>query len=95
MQGETFGPLCCSVQVDSFGKECLQKGNLLYQYKGEVGLPPLAMVYDLVCISECGINSVLMNSYINTKTNIKKLQFGISKCHACGCKENKLPKLKN
>ena len=96
MQGETFGPLCCSVQVDSFGKECLQKGNLLYQYKGEVGLPPLAMVDDLVCISECGINSVLMNSYINTKTNIKKLQFGVSKCHRMhvGAKKTNCPSLK-
>ena len=25
MQGETFGRLCCSVQVDTFGRECLQK----------------------------------------------------------------------
>ena len=23
MQGVTFGPLCCSVQVDTFGKECI------------------------------------------------------------------------
>ena len=34
MQGETFGPLCCSVQVDNFGKECLTKGKFLYHYKG-------------------------------------------------------------
>ena len=51
MQGETFGPLCCSVQVDTFGKECCEKDKLLYYYKGEVGVPPLAMVDDLVCIS--------------------------------------------
>ena len=25
IQGETFGPLCCSVRVDSFGKECIQQ----------------------------------------------------------------------
>ena len=24
MQGEIFGPLCCSVQVDTFGKECIE-----------------------------------------------------------------------
>ena len=46
MQGETFGPLCCSVQVDTFGRECLQKNKFLYVYKGEVGVPPLAMVDD-------------------------------------------------
>ena len=81
MQGETFGPLCCSVQVDTFGKECTVKNKLLYKYKGEVGVPPLAMVDDLVCISNCGINSVLMNGFINAKTNMKKLQFAPTKCH--------------
>ena len=81
MQGENFGPLCCSVQVDTFGKECTEKNQLLYQYKGEVGVPPLAMVDDLVCISKCGINSVLMNAFINAKTNMKKLKFCSTKCH--------------
>ena len=33
MQGETFGPLCCSVRVDTFGRECLQKNDNLYFYK--------------------------------------------------------------
>ena len=65
MQGETFGPLCCSVQVDTFGRECLKKNEHLYFYKGEVGVPPLAMVDDLVCISTCGLNSVKMNAFIN------------------------------
>ena len=71
IQGETFGPLCCSVRVDSFGKECIQQKKLLYQYKGEVGVPPLAMVDDLVCISVCGLKSVKMNAFINSRTNIK------------------------
>ena len=96
MQGETFGPLCCSVQVDSFGKECLVKNKLLYQYKGAVGVPPLAMVDDMVCISKCGIQSVSMNAFINAKTNLKKLQFGVSKCHKMhiGVKKSYCPDLK-
>ena len=96
MQGETFGPLCCSVQVDSFGKECILKEKLLYTYKGEVGVPPLAMVDDLVCISECGVNSVLMNAFINAKTNIKKLQFGVNKCQKMhvGANRSYCPELK-
>ena len=73
MQGETFGPLCCSVQVDTFGKECTNKKQLLYEYKDEVGVPPLAMVDDLVCISNCGLDSVLMNYFINAKRSMKKL----------------------
>ena len=79
MQGEVYGPLFCSVQVDTFGKECINKNKYLYKYKETVGIPPLSMVDDLVLISTCGLNSVLMNGFINCKTNIKKLQFGIEK----------------
>ena len=32
-------------------------------------------------ISNCGIDSVLMNGFINSKTNQKKLQYGVEKCH--------------
>ena len=81
MQGENFGPICCSVTVDTFGKECLKEKKNLYSYKKVVGVPPLAMIDDLLCISKCGLQSVLMNSFINAKSNIKKLQFGVSKCH--------------
>ena len=81
MQGDIFGPLCCSVQVDTFGKECLESKKHLYYYKEVVGVPPLAMVDDLLCISKCGMESVQMNGFINAKSNLKKLQFGVSKCH--------------
>ena len=40
MQGEVFGPLECSVTVDTIGKECLARGRYLYFYKG-VEVPPL------------------------------------------------------
>ena len=81
MQGETLGPIECSVTIDTFGKECLDQQKYLYSYKGLVGIPPLAMVDDLACISTCGLETVQMNGYINAKTNIKKLQFGEKKCH--------------
>jgi hypothetical protein len=60
------------------------------------GRGTLAMVDDLVCISECGIKSVLMNAFINAKTNAKKLQFGVSKCHKMqiGQKRSFCPSLK-
>ena len=80
MQGEVFGPLECSISVDTFGKECLEKGEHLYSYKG-VEVPPLAMIDDLACITNCGIETVKTNAYINAKTNLKKLQFGPDKCH--------------
>ena len=80
MQGEVFGPLECSVSVDTFGKECLSKDIYLYSYKG-VKIPPLAMIDDLLCISTCGLETVKLNAYINAKTKLKKLQFGPDKCH--------------
>ena len=38
------------------------------------------MVDDLLCISECGYKTTMLNSFIRFKTNEKKLQFGINKC---------------
>ena len=81
LQGDVFGPIQCSVSVDTYGKECLADEQYLYSYKGVVQVPPLAMVDDLVIVSECGNKAVMANSYINTKSNLKKLQFGTEKCH--------------
>ena len=78
MQGEIFGPLCCSVTIDTIGEECIKENRNLYYYKKKVAVPPLD---DLLCLSKCGINSVKANAFINAKSNIKKLQFGVSKCH--------------
>ena len=95
LQGEVFGPLQCSVQVDTFGKECLSEGKHLYQYRGCVGIPPLAMIDDLLSISECGVESVKSNAFLNSKTNIKKLQFGGDKCYKLhiGKKKHLCPEL--
>jgi hypothetical protein len=79
-QGDVFGPILCSNQVDTFGKECLEEGKYSYAYKGEVEIPLLGMVDDLLCISECGHKTAMLNAYINHKTNSKKLQFGAEKC---------------
>ena len=58
-------------------------------------VPPLSMVDDLACVAQSGLNSVEMNSFINTKTNLKKLQFGADKCHQLHIGENEhlTPKL--
>ena len=81
LQGDVFGPIECSVSVDTYGKECLAEEMHLYSYKGEVQVPPLAMVDDLLIVSECGYKAAMANAYINTKSNLKKLQFGTEKCH--------------
>ena len=69
------------MSVDTYGKECLKENKHLYSYKEEVNVPPLAMIDDLLIVSECGYKATMVNSLINTKTNLKKLQFGTDKCH--------------
>ena len=80
IQGDVFAPLLCSKQIDRFGKECLEANKYTYLYKGEVKIPPLAMVDDILAISECGFKSTMVNSFLNCKTSTKKLQFGGNKC---------------
>ena len=80
----------CSVSIDTFGMECLNERKHLYMYKGEVGVPPLAMVDDVACPAICGLDSVEVTAFINSKTNSKKLRLGIEKCrqlHIGGKKE--------
>ena len=81
MHGETLAPLECSVQVDTFGKECLEENKLLYSYRGKVGIPPLALIDDVASITTSGVESLKMNSFLNAKTNLKRLQYGEDKCH--------------
>ena len=49
MQGDTFGPVLASCQVDIFGKQMLEElPRFMYRFKGEVPIPPLGMVDDLL-----------------------------------------------
>jgi hypothetical protein len=80
MQGDVLAPLTSSLQVDTMGKECLEEGKHLYLYKDKVPISALGMVDDVLTISESGYKTTLMNKFINSKTAMKKLQFGPSKC---------------
>ena len=80
MQGDVLAPLISSLQVDTMGKECLEEAKHLYHYKDLVPIPPLGLVDDLFTITTCGYKTNLMNKFINTKSALKKLQFGTSKC---------------
>ena len=72
MQGDVFGSLMCSKTVDTVGKECLENKKHLYLYKEIVEVPPLAMVDDIVTISECGHKTTAMNAFIDTRGSCKK-----------------------
>ena len=80
IQGDVHAPRSSCLQVDTFGKECMDEEKHLYYYKGTVPIPPLGMVDDLFTISKCGQETTKMNEFINTKTAMKRLQFGTSKC---------------
>ena len=81
MQGGVTGPLCCSVQTDCIGKESIENGEHLYMYKGSVGIPTLAMVDDLLKVSQCGIDAVKDNAYVNAKIEQDRQSFNGTKCH--------------
>ena len=80
-QGETFSPLKCTVTVDSISESASDKiPQHLYLYKNVIPIPPLGMVDDQINLANCGVDSTVAASHINSMTNIKKLQFGPSKC---------------
>ena len=79
LQGDTFGSLLASVQVDSIGQECVEAGYG-YQYKKELPISLLGLVDDLIGITEAGHQAQQMNVFLNLKTAEKCLQFGPSKC---------------
>ena len=79
LQGDTFGPLLASVQVDSIAKE-VAKVDAGYKYKEELDVPILGLIDDIIGISEAGYKAQIVNTILNLKSAEKGLQFGTSKC---------------
>ena len=101
-QGGTWGPCLCSNSVDTLGKKVRDRGESSYMYKDAVRILPLAMVDDINVISKCGLDSLNLNTFINSQIELKKLRFhvpdesGKSKCHKMhiGGKSDTCPQLK-
>ena len=101
-QGGTWGPVLCSNTVDTIGKKCRDRGEMHYLYKNTTRVLPLAMIDDINGISKCGIDSISLNTFINTQIELKKLKFhvpdhrGRTKCHKMhiGPKKGTCPILK-
>ena len=101
-QGGTWGPCLCSNSVDTLGKKIRDRGIPTYLYKNTVRVLPLAMVGDINAISRCGLDSVSLNTFVNTQIELKKLRFhvpdkdGKSKSHKMhiGGNRNMCPVLK-
>ena len=79
LQGDTWGSILASVQVDSIGKD-VEEAMLGYRYKESLSVSLLALVDDVIGITEAGYKAAQMNEIINLKTAEKCLQFGIKKC---------------
>ena len=79
LQGDTWGSILASVQVDSIGKECMAAGHS-YLYKDILPVGFLGLVDDILGVTEAGVKAQKMNSFINLKTAEKTLQFGPTKC---------------
>ena len=77
----------CSVSIDKLGRQCTQIRKHMYKYKDKVDVVALAMVDDLLGIAPCGLESLELNTFINTQIEMKKLRFhtpgkdGKTKCH--------------
>ena len=76
-----FAPIKCSVQIDTLGRDCINTGDGLYQYKGIVDVPALAMVDDIIGVTTCCDETVELNSIINAKIEAKKLRLSETKCY--------------
>ena len=88
LQGDTWGSLLASVQVDSIGKEC-QEAGYGYLYMDILPVSILGLVDDMVGVTEAGFQAQQMNTFINVKTAEKSLQFGSTKCKAMLIGKNK------
>ena len=79
LQGDTWSSIMASVQVDAICKD-VEKAGLGFRYKNSLEISALALVDDIICVTEAGFKAAEMNAVINAKTAEKHLQFGILKC---------------
>ena len=79
LQGETWGSLLASVQVETIGKKCEELGYG-YNYKNSLYVGILGLVDDIIAVTEAGPKAHVMNVFLNVKTAEKSLQYGVKKC---------------
>ena len=80
MQGTVWGSLNCTTTMDKFAKMVYLNKTLLYKYKGQVDVPPLQMVDDILTVQKCGSTSSAMNDSVNAFIEQKKLKLSVKKC---------------
>ena len=76
MQGSVWGSLFCTATIDKLAKLVYSREHMLYKYKGEVSVPPMEMVDDILTLQKCGLTSSAINSEVNAFIEQKKLTLG-------------------
>ena len=95
LQGDTWGSMLASVQVDSMAKEVeksmakevvmsmakgVEKSDHGFLYKNTLPVSMLGLVDDLIGITTADHRAHQMNTILKIKTAEKRLQFGVGKC---------------
>ena len=50
MQGSVWGSIFCTATIDKLAKLVYSREDMLYKYKGEVSVPPMEMVDDVLTL---------------------------------------------
>jgi hypothetical protein len=80
MQGTVWGSMFCTTSIDKLPQKAYAEEAWLYKYKGEVNVPPLCMVDDVLTIQKCGATAVTINDEVNAFFEQKKLTLSKQKC---------------
>ena len=73
LQGDTFGSILASVQVDTIGK-VVEEAGIGYLYKGILPISFLGLVDDVIGVTEAGFKAQQLNTILNVRTAEKILQ---------------------
>ena len=94
-QGGVWGPIQCSNQIDTIGKDCVNRNIHLFTYKDTAKIMPLSMIDDILGFALCGMKSTMLNTYINSKIEMYKQYFSDPKCKQIhvGCPNPYCPNL--
>ena len=96
MQGTVWGSGFCTTNIDKLGKISYNNPELLYKYKGEVDVPILGMVDDVLTVSKCSSKTVELNATVNSFMENNKLKLAQNKCKKIhvGKKSDNCPSIK-
>ena len=66
--------------MDKLAQIFYKDSKLLYKYKGDVDVPVLGMVDDVLNVATCSEQAVISNSTINSFIEHNKLKLAAGKC---------------